>query len=250
MKYIPPANKEEKLFVSRVSDIMRQTKARHCARFSSFMNLREKSLAMNTILQDKSINTVFFGGNSHCERVMLGVSEDEIFEYDFPITRLDFEFKGEISHRDVLGAVTGLGIDREKTGDIFVSDGAFCIFVCDDIANFISENLCDVGREKVRFISQGLDIEFRHSYEERTDTVASARLDNIVAAVANVSRTKATEIISRGNAVVNHLEVTKADFEVEEGDVLSVKGSGRFIVDGLSEFSRKGRIIFKYRKSK
>ena len=85
-------------------------------------------------------------------------------------------------------------------------------------------------------------------FEELTDTLASNRLDNVVSALMNTSRSKATEVINRGFVSVNHLAVTKTDFEIEEGDILSLRGGGRFIADSLSDKSRKGRIIFKYRK--
>lgn len=248
MRYIPPVNEDEKLFVSRIRDLVRQASARHCMRFSPFMNLREKSLAEGVVLSEKSIMTCFYGGDETSERVMLGISQNELMPWDFPITRLDFTFNGTLSHRDVLGALLGLSIAREKTGDIFIAPNAFCIFLCDNIADFVKENLFEVGRERVKFSQTYLDIPLSRRFEERTDTIASKRIDNVVSAIANISRNKAAEMIGRGFASINHLQVTKPDFETEEGDMLSLRGSGKYIIDGLSDLSRKGRIILKYRK--
>lgn len=250
MRYIPPVNEEERLFVSRLKDLARQATARHTLRFSKFLNLREKSLSVGIAQGEKRLYTAFYGGFDTAERVIFGIGEEEINFWDFPIERLDFIYKGEseISHRDVLGAVLGLGIARENVGDIFVQNNAFCIFALSDIAHFISSNLTEVGRERVIFTPDGADISFKREFEELTDTLASNRLDNVVSALMNTSRSKATEVINRGFVSVNHLAVTKTDFEIEEGDILSLRGGGRFIADSLSDKSRKGRIIFKYRK--
>ncbi len=248
MRYIPPVNEEEKLFVSHLKDLVRQAAARHALRFTKFLNLREKSLSMGIVQGEKQMFTMLYGGYENAERVILGIGEEEINEWDFPIERLDFSYKGVLSHRDILGAVLGLGIERENVGDIFADEGAFCIFVYRGIADFISNNLTEVGRERVTFKPDGLDISFKREFEELSDTLASNRLDNVVSALLNTSRGRATEMISRGFVSVNHLQISKTDFEIEEGDILSLKGGGRFIADSLTDKSRKGRIIFKYRK--
>ena len=243
MKYTPPVSTEEKRFLARVADLLRRAEKSGQAVFSDFLDLREQELAKQAA---GSTPTVFFGGFTGAERVMLGVNVTE--GADFPIIPLDFTVYGSFDHRDVLGSVLGLGLDRAKVGDILLCDGGFRVFLADTVASFVASELSRVGRAPVKQAESGSLPVSLPRREEHTDTLASVRLDSLVAAMANLSRADATALITRGMVMVNHLPVEKPSFSPEEGDVLSLRGYGKFEIDDLGGVSRKGRVIVRYRK--
>ena len=245
MKYTPPESPEEKRFTAFIADRIRNSLRSGKAEFSAFLNLRERELALQTAGK-LSAQVTFFGGCEDAERVMLGVGEPS--EEDFPITPLDFAVFGEFDHRDVLGSILGLGLDRSAVGDIRLCDGGFRVYVSSPVADFIQSELVRVGRAAAKPLEGG-SLAFREAaFEQKSATLASVRLDGIVAAITDLSRADATQLITRGLVAVNHRVVEKGTYSPEEGDVLSVRGKGKFRIDDLGGTSRKGRVIVKYSK--
>lgn len=197
-----------------------------------------------------SVSTTLFGGYDGAERVMLGLAPyGDVDTADFPLLPLDFTVYGAFDHRDVLGSILGLGLERDRVGDILLFEGGFRVYVSEKMADFLTDQLTRVGRESVRYTpgaGEGRNLGPR--FEQRSDTIASARLDCIVSAVTSCSRGDATEWITRGLVSINHLTVVKPTCQPDEGDVLSVRGKGKFRIDDLSGVSKKGRIILKYSK--
>lgn len=214
----------------------------------------------------RSMTLVFTGGYEDAERQILAV----LPEYILPETILDpeeilnnpdleilkavrFMHKqnaargfggGALGHRDYLGAMMGLGIRREVTGDILIrEDGADCI-VLPRMAEYVAENLTKAGRA-------GLTAETipvvdilppENQGEEIVCTLASLRLDNALAAAFHISRTEAKKAIGEGLVFVDHREAEKADQEVGEGALLVIRHKGRVRLREISGETRKGRI--------
>lgn len=247
MKYTPPASPEEKLFTARIADLIKKSQKTGMAEFSAFLNLRERELALQTASK-LSCEVSVFGGYDEAERVILGFSYEEIGKNDFPIVPLDFTVYGEIDHRDILGSVLALGLTREPVGDILLSEKGFRIFVSERIAEFVKTELTRVGRMKAEYDENGEDSFAAPRFEEESDTVASLRLDSVIAAIANLSRNDASSLIEKGFVSVNHLTVEKATLTVDTGDVISVRGKGKFRIDDTGKTTKKGRIVLNYSK--
>ena len=157
----------------------------------------------------------------------------------------------KLTHRDYLGSLLALGLDREVTGDILVRNpdektgGGADIIVEAGVAEFIELNYDKAGRTNltVQALPIGeLDTGVINIVEKR-DTVASLRLDNIVSAAFAVSRAKAAEAIRRGIVSVNSVECLKVDREVSEGDRVTVRGKGKIALSEVGGRSRKDRVI-------
>ena len=156
-----------------------------------------------------------------------------------------------LSHRDYMGALLGLGIERDHVGDIVLVDSdavvGAVVFAELKIADFIRSTLVEVGRDKVKICEVPENITLSRSFEPISGTVASARLDSVVSELVKTSRETAKELIRRGFVEHNYFEAADADVPVTSGDVISVRRDGRvrggkFIIDRADELTGKGRV--------
>jgi len=155
-----------------------------------------------------------------------------------------------LSHRDYLGALMGLGLRRSVIGDI-CPDGEGAVIFCEDKAcAFILEELRMAGRDSVRCERLSTDADFSPSrrFEEIATTVASVRLDGVVRALCNVSRDEAASLVGQGLVDLNYFCEKEPDRRVDEGDIISVRGHGKYIIDRAGDVTRRGRIRLLARK--
>lgn len=181
---------------------------------------------------------------------MINLPDYAFLENEKPLTvirAVKSEGSRELTHRDYLGSLIGLGIKREMVGDILVREDGADIICMSDFADFVLMNYCKAGRTNLS-LSQ-VDIKDLIVPERKTqiitDTVASLRLDSIVASAFNLSRGKASEAISRGIVFVNHMETTKPDQQLSEGDRITLRGKGKAVLSEIGGKSRKDRQYIK-----
>ena len=176
------------------------------------------------------------------------------YGYDDPTVILRIEGSGfrELSHRDFMGSVLSLGIERSVIGDI-VADGRFAAYMfCDRaIAGFVCENLTKIANDAAHVIVTSLpEGQFgEREYREIRDTVASLRLDAVVASACNLSRESAKRAVTGGMCELNHEQTLSPDAEISVGDVFSVRGCGKFRLASLGGENARGRLricIHKY----
>lgn len=142
-----------------------------------------------------------------------------------------------------------LGLERDTVGDIIVGKKESYVFVDESVAEYVISQVTKIGSSGVEvFKDNSKELEVAETFSDFSDTIASKRLDCVVAAFGNCSRGKAAEIIEMGLVSVGGLEVTKVTKEITEGDVISIRRKGKFIVDGISDVTKKGRLVLKYRK--
>lgn len=149
-----------------------------------------------------------------------------------------------LTHRDYLGAVLNLGIERDAIGDISVTGPAEAVLLTDTLmARFLEENLTHVSRDAVRVAAITLpqDFDGGRKFEQRVDTVASPRADAVVAALCNLSRERAQALFAAALVEVDYEPLEKYDREIAAGAVITVRGHGKFIVRSLSDKTKKGR---------
>ena len=148
-----------------------------------------------------------------------------------------------LSHRDYLGSILGLGIERRLTGDILVRDDGADIFIVPEIADFLLREYHQAGRAAVKtgVVAAGDVIIPELRCEIIKDTVSSVRLDSVVSSAFRISRNTAAEAVRSGLVSVDHAECLKVDAKVEEGSVLVLKGKGKAILEEIGNESKKSR---------
>ena len=239
----------DKLVIAKLSDAVKMADTKNIPSFLGFLNQREFSVC-KAYLEREKIKYSFYGGFNEADRIYIAILPDWADEADYPFSCLKFTYKKEYSltHRDFLGTLMSLGIERDKIGDILVKEGIAFVFASDSIAKYCLENITKVG-------GIGVDIEVTEDkicsdvkFEEITKTIASNRADCVIGAVCSLSREKAKEFILSGNLIVNHIICESITKEINNGDVLSVRKFGKFIVCSIDEKTKKGRLKLSLKK--
>ena len=144
----------------------------------------------------------------------------------------------------------GLGIKREKVGDIIVGEDHGYILLSESILDFVLNNFCKVGRASVNVEIvpvESLAI-YDAKYDDLWDTVASTRADNIISSMFNISRSKAAEAIKNGLVFCNNLELSKVDRQIQAGDKMVLRGRGKAVLVEIGDKSRKGRTYMRFHR--
>lgn len=187
-------------------------------------------------------------GMKDSERQMVAFLPDALsYEYDYPIsimkiTPLNKKFAEKLSHRDVLGSIMNLGIERCKMGDILMEENAAILFVQENLADYLAEELTRIRHTSVMAVTiEAQELNYTPELEEIKGTVASVRLDSLLSIAFSFSRSKLTAYIEGGRVYVNGKLITTNSYNLCEGDIVSVRGLGRFRYDGLGAQTKKGR---------
>ncbi len=242
----------DELTVSKIEDKIRQCRDGYYVTATGLLDSHEQALARQVMMHAADVRTFLWGGYEGAERRMLVCVPSEI-----PMTNEEASdgllavlrvtrpaISRELSHRDYLGSILGLGIDRSVSGDILVRDDGADVIIIPEIADFLLEELVQVGRTHVsrelKPISELIIPEVRT--QTIRDTVPSARLDSVIASAFKLSRSKASEAIRGGIVSVDHIECLKPDARVEEGAILVLKGKGKARLKEIGGESKKGRI--------
>ena len=238
-----------------------QDLARRCARtgktlYTRFLDPVQADFARRCA-REAGINCTLFGGYPQAELAVAAFSEDGEAG-DFPVSCLDVEWNAryaQIGHRDLLGAVMGLGVDRDTTGDIVLAgEGLAYLFCLAGMEEAVTTELDSAGRAKLRLSRhEGEVVCPEPEGQRRRITLASQRLDAFVSAGYDLSRSEAQKRINAGLVKLNHLPNQRTDAHVEAGDLISVRGSGRMKVEEILGQTRRGRLaaqIFQYGGSK
>ncbi len=241
---------ETELLLARIEDCAEICFKTEKPKFFGFLSKEEAVLAEKTLAR-RNANYKLYGGYEGAERVVLGCFPEWVSEMQFPISAVTFTFRkaDSLRHRDFLGSLMALGLKREAIGDILIEEGRAVVFCLDEIADFILNQIDKVGRIGVK-ASMGFDepLPERDSLLELKDTIASERLDCVVSALCKTSRSAALQKINEGIVAVNSVVTEKATKTVENGDVITVRGYGKFIIESLDNRTRKQRVIIKYKK--
>ncbi len=246
----------DKLFQARIEDMYRKCERYYCPVFSAFLDERQCAEAEILCKRHGEAEYMLWGGFEEAQRKMLCVFDEYSKEYiadEFPMKCLTFAFRREdrLSHRDFLGSFMAQRLKRETIGDIIISEGKAQVFVTDVAAKLIMSDISKIGRIGVRISdNEPFSLSAQQSFEDFGSTVASLRLDCIVSAAAKISRENAARLIRSERISVNHLPVVSVSRELSEGDVITVRGSGKFILNGVNGTTKKGRIHINLRKYK
>lgn len=244
-------SEEDKVLLARVLERISQGDTRGIPAATCFLSPREQVLAERVLRGSGLTEFRFFGGASSAERCVCAYlpewcDEDWLEGEDSPLTafRASFYEKDTLTHRDFLGSLMGSGVKRETVGDIYVSQGSCDFLVLKEIAPYISQNLISAGRTKLNVSEIPLSELNVPTQETQTiqDTVATLRLDSIVASGFRMARGKASALIEAGRASLNHLPCLKPDKLVAEGDIISLQGHGKLRLETVRGNTKKGRV--------
>ncbi len=162
---------------------------------------------------------------------------------DLPLVLIQGRFHGDLSHRDILGSLMALGLQRSKFGDILVQDQLCQVLVLAETAPVVLSQWSGAGRSKIQCqeIPLGALVVPEQAVKEIHCTLSSLRLDAVVAAAFSLSRSAGSGMISGGRVSLNHSDCHKVDKLVAEGDVLVCRGLGKCLLAEVKGLSKKGR---------
>ncbi len=244
---------EELVFKKRILDLANRCDRSGIYTFSDFMDSNEQALFFEMESELSFVPYTLFGGAEDCERRMVRFGSPEMlgYEEDFPIRCLTIrprmqKFADDLTHRDFLGALMHLGIERDVLGDIIVRDNVGYLFCEDTIAEFLAEHLDKVKHTSVT-CTAGTECPAaaKPTFSAEEMVVSAARCDSVVANAYKLSRSESARLFAAKRVFVNGRQCESPDSVLKEGDVVSVRGFGKFIFDEILAETKKSRIRVK-----
>jgi len=174
------------------------------------------------------------------------ISFNNIYKSPFPMKLIKIQNTSKfsnLSHRDFLGGILSLGIERNKIGDLLVGENACYVPIHEDIESFIIYNIDKIA--KVSCIAEVVDnIETlpEITFEEVIILISSLRIDGVVSKIANVSRSKATSMIEQGKVLINYNKIKDKSYELKGEERITIRGFGKFIIGSSIGNSKSGKI--------
>jgi len=234
---------EERLLFAKVLDKYTSAEKKRVSTYTDFLD-PVRCAAFMQVLQRYGSGDIFvasFGGYENAERKIIIFGDSDALITPLAITYNE-KFSKPPTHRDYLGAVIGLGLDRGKVGDIRIAESGAVMYVLSEVAHFIAENLTQAGRTRLN-IKLGHELEgIEPTGKQKRITVASMRLDAVLSSALNFSRGKAAMFIESEKVFVNW-KPAKKTHTVEVGDAITVRGIGRVTVDAQCGNSKRDRIV-------
>ena len=249
-------DKESSLAFRHLLDLAGAAYNKNINIFSDFLSVREVAVLKRQAADLPGGRFFLFGGIDNAERVMacFPASYYEREDIKFPISCIEIGVKSSkfeqnsLTHRDFLGAILGLGIDRKLIGDIYLitennkAVKAF-IFCNEKIEEFLLREMVQVGRHQVSCIAVSADkVLAVRQIEDKFGTVSSLRLDVVIGETFNLSRSKVKDLIDKEKVAVNSAVVLQGHYQVTLGDIISVRGFGKFIFYEILGYTKKGKI--------
>ena len=244
------SEKELQQLRSRLNDLARKSFQQNMFTFTGFLGLSEQDIFWQEEQQLRYAGCTLWGGDEQCDRKVLRFGSAEELGYEEPfaiacihITPLMEKFADDFSHRDFLGALMNLGIERSTLGDIRVGHREAYLFCLESIAQFICDNLDQVKHTHVRC---QIVTELKELPQEEPETVTvqavSERIDAIIAKVYNKSRNDVLELFRTGKVYVSGRLCENNSRMLKEQEIVNVRGFGKFVYLGVKNETRKGKL--------
>lgn len=256
---------EELILQKRWMDLSRMANRKGSVLFSNFLNLNELNL-FHQVSSDMETPYRLSGGYEFAERQMIAfipdalsyayTNEPEHASLDFPIACLHFQprnskFAEKLTHRDVLGACMHLGVERSRIGDIRLDEQNYYIFCEESISEYFLESLTQIRHTMITGgQTEPKNLQWKQTFEHLSGIVASVRLDTIVAFLLKKSRGQGALLIQSQKVFINDRAISSKSYECKPGDVISIRGFGKYIFVGSDGETRKGRIKISLKKYK
>lgn len=255
---------KEELFQKRMSELSKKAFFRGILTFSDFLDLNQQNIlhSLCRSLEDNGVRIRLFGGYETAERQMAAFVPDafcceEEFDYqeDYPIScikisPLNKKFSDVLTHRDYLGSILNLGLDRSKIGDILLKQDCAYVFCHSSVCEYL---IGEINRIKHTSVQAQRVLEETElpapEREEVSGTVASPRLDSVIALAFQTSRSSMIPFIEGGKVFVNGKSVVSNGYVLKDGDIISVRGKGKFQFGSVTCKTKKNRyhvVLYRY----
>lgn len=238
----------DKITIRKILDKIEIVLQNYTVESTDFLNPHEIHLARSVLNRFKDLDFLIDGKYENAERQVILIYPEYLSREDIEIPlsalKIDGDLKG-IMHKDYLGAALSLGLKRNKIGDILIYKNYSIIIVKEEISSFIIYNLEKIKNNNIKVSTCTLDhikapmIE----YKEIVEFLVSLRLDSVISGTFNLSRKDSMKTIKSKNVKINFEFTEKPSKEIQEGDLISVKGFGRFILSEVKGKSKSGRFI-------
>uniref|UniRef100_UPI0040572FA1 YlmH/Sll1252 family protein n=1 Tax=Agathobacter sp. TaxID=2021311 RepID=UPI0040572FA1 len=268
---------EQELCKKRLLDLSKQADIKRIVTFSDFLNLNELNIYYTT---EKTLptRTKCFGGYDGAERQMVAFLPDALYykrrtscgatcvhekaansDFECPLSR-EYpiccihivpkypKYAEALTHRDILGALMSLGIERGKLGDILCFEMDYYVFCEDIILPYILDNLTQIRHTAVDLSEETnfANLQAHIRFEERCDIIASNRIDCIVAKACHLSRSETASLLAAEKVFINGKSVTNCNQSCPDGSIISVRKKSRFIFESCNSVSKKGKLRVKF----
>lgn len=246
--------KEEQILKNRFLDLANTTYRRMIPTATDFLTLYEQDFFYQVKKDLPPVYSTLSGGNSISERKLAIFLPDAEYAGSFlPIAVLKLvpvqeKFSDELSHRDYLGALMNLGIERAVLGDIMIDGHTAYLYCKENMADYIMENLYMVKHTNMQVSRVEESVEITPEFEEIRGSVATPRLDSVLALAFQGSRSKLSGLIEGKKVFVNSRLIESNSYQMKDGDIVSVRGHGKFIYNEQVGTTKKGRAYISLNK--
>lgn len=249
--------KEETLLSKRFIELSNVAFHRGILVFTDFLNLNELNIFYGITKELHTVRYQAFGGYESAERQMIAFIPDA-FCYDYQshypiavikIKPVNHKFADTLTHRDFLGAIINLGIDRCKVGDILVKENEAILFCHEKLTDFFVEQLTKVKHTNVSVTVETLgDFTYQPEFKIIKGSISSTRIDSVIALCCATSRSQAVDYILGKKAFLNGRLIEANSEIIKENDIISIRGVGKFVFTGILSHTKKGKVFVEIKK--
>lgn len=250
---------EDRTLVAKILDKIQFAKQKNQIQITSFLDGYEQRIVQKVLQQVACKTAILYGGYEEAERKMLylfpekliglltqPLQEDKMIGQEMKVISIELpnDLKGKYQHRDYLSGVMKLGIKREKIGDILVRESGADVIVQEEMLAYLLTNLSELTRfQKADIVLKEIsELEVVSiKLETMTILVTQLRLDSVISEILRTSRAKANEIISQERVLINYETKTKNATLVQVGDLLTIRGKGKFKIGQILSQTAKGK---------
>ena len=248
--------KEEDILKSRLKDLATKAYNTNSYMYSNFLNLSEIDEFLRIKSEIDFIQSYMYGGHPSCERQVVRFGSEEEFGYNstYPITTIKVsplieKFADNLNHRDFLGAILNLGIERDVIGDIKIVDNTGYIYCLDKIAQYILDNLTKIKHTHIKCEIVETEVDSgENAFEDISAIVASLRLDVVIAAITKLSRKQVLEQFHDRKIYINNKLTTNNSYILKDDDIVVIRGYGKYIFDTNLGQTRKNKYHINIKK--
>ena len=259
----------DKMLLGRIKDLARRANENNYITHTDFLSGSEQFDVFSMCARDSlitgdkqidGVSYVVYGGVDETERAVICFLPEYLDEENFLLQEksegaiiscilvepVNKRFADELSHRDFLGSLMNLGIERNRIGDIRTDQTKGFIFVMDEVADLICDELCRIKHTTVRCRKVPVtECDIVPEFKEIEGTVSSERLDAILAFVYKLSRSKAQELVQAESVFIDGRTAVSPGYDLRTGARVSVRGHGKFLYLGVQKETKKGRLSVK-----
>lgn len=249
-KILQHFREDEQPFVIQAKEWIADVALRYTPKLTAFLDPRQIAIITSLVGHNGDVKIQTSGGFIEAERqrVLLYPDYFEPEKNDFELVVYELRYPAkflQLKHGDVLGALMATGLDRGKFGDIRIDGEKIQFVIQKEFASFIMVNLESIHKAKVHLMKVTEEAHYllpQDQWTEQYDTVSSLRLDTVIASVYKISRQKASQLIQAGKVKVNHQQQEQGTMELEEQDLISIRGFGRSMIRSIEGRTKKDKI--------